>query len=61
MKPADFAKMQGVIVVKGHGWANAAGHVTLWNGAQCADACHLMNDPDNGPFVPETAAIWELK
>jgi hypothetical protein len=59
-KPTDFSGMQGIIGVKGHGWTNAAGHVTLWNGSQCSDTCHLMSDPDNGPFVPDTASIWKL-
>lgn len=59
-KPTDFANMKGIIVVKGHGWDNAKGHVTLWDGARCSDTCHLMNDPDNGPFVPDTASIWVL-
>lgn len=44
-KPADFANMKGIIVVKGHGWDNAKGHVTLWDGARCSDTCHLMNAP----------------
>jgi hypothetical protein len=60
-KPSDFAGMKGIIVVKGHGWKNAKGHVTLWNGTDCSDTCHLTNDPDNGPFIPETASIWVLK
>jgi len=60
-KPSDFANMKGIIVVKGHGWSNAKGHVTLWDGTQCSDTCHLMNDPDNGPFIPETASIWTLQ
>ncbi len=59
-KPSDFVKMKGIIVVKGRGWDNARGHVTLWDGLRCSDSCHLMNDPDNGPFIPETAAIWLL-
>jgi hypothetical protein len=59
-KPSDFVGTKGIIVVKGHGWGNAKGHVTLWNGAKCSDACHLMRDPENGPFVPETASIWTL-
>jgi hypothetical protein len=61
-KPTDFAGMQGIVVVKGEGWANAAGHVTLFNGAQsvCSDSCHLFADPDNGSFVPSLAAIWSL-
>lgn len=59
-KVSDFAKMKGIIVVKGHGWSNASGHVTLWDGTRCSDSCHLMHDPDNGPFIPETASIWLL-
>lgn len=59
-KPSDFAKMKGIIVVKGHGWKNAVGHITLWDGTQCSDTCHLFSDPDNGPFIPDTASIWAL-
>jgi hypothetical protein len=59
-KPGDFAGMQGIIAVVGHGWLNAKGHITLWDGAQCSDTCHLLNDPENGPFVPETGFIWVL-
>lgn len=60
-KPSDFANMKGIIVIKGHGWSNASGHVTLWDGSKCSDSCHLMNDPDNGPFIPEVASIWILR
>lgn len=60
-KPEDFAGMKGIIVVKGHGWSNAKGHITLWDGTRCADTCHLMADPDNGTFIPETASLWVLK
>jgi hypothetical protein len=51
---------KGIIVVKGQGWSNARGHVTLWDGSFCSDACHLLRDPDNGLFVPETASLWVL-
>lgn len=60
-KPADFANMKGILVVKGHGWSNAKGHVTLWDGTRCSDSCHLTHDPDNGPFIPETASLWVLR
>lgn len=60
-KTSDFNGLKGIMVVKGRGWGNAKGHVTLWNGFQCSDSCHLMYDPDNGPFTPETASIWILK
>ncbi len=59
-KPDDFNQMQGIVVIKGHGWGNASGHVTLWNGTLCADSCHLLGDPDNGSFVPESGALWVL-
>ena len=58
--PGDFSGARGIIVVKGQGWSNARGHVTLWDGTKCSDSCHLMADPDNGSFVPETAALWTL-
>lgn len=58
---SDFAGMKGIIVVRGHGWSNAGGHVTLWDGTHCSDSCHLLHNPDNGPFVPETASIWVLR
>lgn len=59
-KPPDFAGLKGLLVIKGHGWANAQGHVTLWNGTVCADVCHMLEDPDNGPFVPEVGMLWKL-
>lgn len=59
-KPSDFSGLQGILLVKGNGWGNAHGHVTLWDGTRCSDACHLMNDPLNGRFVPEVASIWIL-
>lgn len=59
-KPSDFTNMKGIIVVKGHGWGNAKGHVTLWNGMTCSDTCHLTDDPENGTFIPENASIWVL-
>ncbi|EAU4476870.1 type VI secretion system amidase effector protein Tae4 [Salmonella enterica] len=59
-KQSDFIGKKGIIVVKGHGWSNARGHVTLWKGSICSDQCHLLNDPDNGPFVPEVGTLWIL-
>lgn len=59
-KPSDFTGMKGILVVKGAGWGNAGGHATLWDGSQCADRCHLANDPDNGTFIPQSASLWKL-
>lgn len=58
--PAHFSGLKGLLVVKGNGWTNARGHVTLWSGSHCSDSCHLSLDPDNGTFVPEVASLWKL-
>ena len=60
-KEADFAGQKGLLVVKGVGWSNAVGHVTLWNGQVCSDHCHLTADPDNGTFTPQIASLWKLR
>lgn len=57
----SFARMKGIVVVKGKGWSDATGHVTLWNGISCSDSCHLLSDPDNGSFVPDLAKLWTLQ
>ncbi len=56
----DFTPKKGIIVFYGSGWSNARGHVTLWNGITCADACHFMSSPENRTFVPEKGYLWEL-
>jgi len=58
---SDFAGMQGIVVVRGQGWVDAVGHITLWNGNICSDNCHLTANPDNGRFIPDTASIWILQ
>lgn len=60
-KTSDFVGVKGILVVKGHGWSNALGHVTLWDGNVCSDSCHLAADPDNGTFTPEVASLWTLR
>jgi hypothetical protein len=57
----DFSGLKGIVIVKGFGWGDARGHVTLWDGAKCSDSCHLMHDPGNGAFVPKEASIWVLR
>ena len=58
---SDFKGKKGILLTRGHGWSDAGGHVTLWNGSACSDSCHLIGDPDNGTFVPEQSSLWELK
>jgi hypothetical protein len=60
-KTADFPGLRGIIVVQGHGWSDASGHITLWNGTTCPDQCHLADDPDNGTFTPNQASLWVLQ
>lgn len=60
-KTADFAGLKGILVIKGKGWSNALGHVTLWDGSVCSDTCHLMSAPEHGGFIPDIASLWVLK
>ena len=57
----DFEEYKGILIVRGSGWGNASGHITIWNGITCSDSCHLGYDPDNGTFNPNYAALWILK
>ncbi|MDR2991708.1 MAG: type VI secretion system amidase effector protein Tae4 [Burkholderiaceae bacterium] len=59
-KKADFVGTRGLIVVQGHGWSDASGHVTLWNGTECPDDCHFA-DEDNGAFTPNQVSLWSLQ
>lgn len=59
--PSQFAGKQGIIIFSGHGWSDATGHVTLWNGNICSDDCHFLGSPGNGSFIPGSATLWSLK
>lgn len=59
--PAQFSGKQGIIIFTGHGWRDATGHVTLWNGNICSDDCHFLGSPGNGSFIPTNATFWSLK
>jgi hypothetical protein len=39
--PPGLQGVKGIIAFKVAGWSNATGHITLWNGSQCADACYF--------------------
>jgi hypothetical protein len=60
-KIADFANRKGILLIRGSGWSDAVGHVTLFDGKLCSDACHLIGDPLNGSFTPDEASIWLLQ
>lgn len=59
--PGKFTGKQGIIIFSGHGWSNATGHVTLWNGNICSDDCHFLGSAGNGSFIPTNATLWSLK
>lgn len=59
-EPINFSNKKGIIVFSGSGWSNASGHVTLWSGINCSDACHFVSSPDNGSFIPHQANLWVL-
>lgn len=50
--PPEFLGRQGVIIFDVRGWADATGHVDLWNGAKCRH---------NGYFhKASTVMLWEV-
>ena len=59
-KRTNCTGKKGIIVFSRSGWSNARGHVTLWNGNICSDACHFMGSDENGTFIPEKAYLWVL-
>jgi hypothetical protein len=59
LNSADFANMKGIVVFTGHGSDNASGHITLWDGNVCSDACHFYPSSDSH-LIPESAMIWVL-
>ncbi|MCL2161764.1 MAG: type VI secretion system amidase effector protein Tae4 [Betaproteobacteria bacterium] len=58
--PDDFEGMKGILAVTVDGWGDATGHVTLWNGSMCSDACYLAENPHNRPYTPRKARLWVL-
>jgi hypothetical protein len=59
-KSADFTGKRGIMAIVGHGWTDAIGHVSLWDGHYFSDKNHLSDSNVNGPFVPEVARMWNL-
>lgn len=67
----QFAGKKGVMVFQVSGWQSAQGHITLWDGAQCADRAYFEHEPleipegaESSPY-PEVKTtevlLWELK
>lgn len=54
----SLAGKQGVILFEVSGWADAAGHATLFNGRQCYDHCYF-NEPGVN-YRTDRANFWSL-
>ncbi|OXI73081.1 cytoplasmic protein [Burkholderia cenocepacia] len=49
----------GLILFEVHGWSDASGHATLFNGRKCYDACYF-NEPEAN-YRTSRAYFWALK
>ena len=49
-----LAGRRGLLVFDVEGWSDATGHITLWDGYRCSDACYF---PEAGSRV----RFWELR
>jgi hypothetical protein len=68
---AQFAGKKGVMAFVVSGWPSAGGHITLWDGAQCADRDYFTHEPqpeapsgEEQPFPDAKTTevlLWELK
>jgi len=66
-----FAGKKGVMVFMVSGWQSAQGHITLWDGGQCADRAYFEHEPleipagaESSPYPEVTTTevlLWELK
>lgn len=50
---------RGVILFEVHGWSDASGHATLFNGTTCYDHCYF-NEPE-ATYRTDKANFWELQ
>ncbi|MDY7577153.1 type VI secretion system amidase effector protein Tae4 [Herbaspirillum sp. RTI4] len=55
----SFAGKKGVILFEVHGWTDASGHATLFNGTSCYDHCYF-NEP-GVTYRTSQAHFWPLK
>jgi hypothetical protein len=49
---SKISSYKGIIVFEVDEWSNASGHVTIWDGVDCSDACYFTQS--------KKAYIWEL-
>lgn len=63
-KKDDFSGQRGIMFFDVEGWSNATGHITLWDGNDCADHCYFEFPP--APDKKKTpkfiqAGLWILQ
>lgn len=54
----SLTAQKGLILFEVSGWADAAGHATLWNGSNCYDHCYF-NEP-GVRYRTDKANFWSL-
>ncbi len=54
-----LAGRKGLILFEVHGWADAAGHATLFNGINCYDHCYF--NETGAKYRTSKANFWALK
>jgi hypothetical protein len=54
-----LAGRKGIILFEVHGWLDASGHATLFNGVSCYDHCYF-NEP-GAKYRTSRANFWVLK
>lgn len=50
---------RGIILFEVHGWSDASGHATLFDGTTCYDHCYF-NEPE-ATYRTDKANFWELQ
>jgi len=53
---------KGIVAFGVSGWTDgASGHITLWGGKACVDACYFPDDHINPRLSTHSVEFWELK
>jgi len=56
-----LADKKGIISFGVSGWEDgASGHITLWKGGACADACYFPDDHNDVRLSTHTVEFWKL-
>lgn len=57
-----FIGKKGIMYFDVEGWNDATGHITLWDGNDCADHCYFTFIPEPNKKTPKLAGagLWSL-